>query len=639
MLKDTLTEVTIHGARKPVRSIEPIPVQVVEAEQLMAQGVQSIADAVKRFSGTTVRDYGGIGGMKTVSVRSLGAYHTGVSYDGVAVSNLVAGQVDVGRFSMDHVGVISLAVGQDNQLLQSARLLESAAVLSISSDYSQVSSQKPWAIDGLVCVGSFGEVNADVRWTQRLRKSTVASFNIQAMDADGDYPFTLKNGQLKEERHRNNSDVDQRKAEANLVHQFTDESTLEAKAYYYHSDRGLPGSIILYNEESYERLIDETFFVQASYKKSWNKKWSLQSQAKYGYGYNRYQDKNVANETGIEVRKNKQQEYYSNTTIAYTPNKSWSFSWANDGIYNTLDNNSKLVLNPKRWTWLTGVTVRWKYSRLQVLSTLLHTMTFESVDGVAAPDDQSEWTPSLALRYTPIQGVPWHVRALYKRSYRIPNFTDLYYEELGNTKLKPETADEFNLGTSYTLASPCTWWDYISMHADTYINRVDNKIVAFPSTYIWRMRNFGRVDITGVDISADTRFFLASRFTLDINGSYTYQRAIDKTDSSAKNYKDQIPYTPEHRYSAGAILTSPYGTLSYTVLHEGERYYLKQNISTNKMDAFNEHSMTYSLDWSIRGIGLQWSVSCINMFDEQYDIVKFYPMPGRSWKSTLRFSL
>ena len=174
--------------------------------------------------------------------------------------------------------------------------------------------------------------------------------------------------------------------------------------------------------------------------------------------------------------------------------------------------------------------------------------------------------------------------------------------------------------------------DVAQRKVEANINKVDNKIVAFRSTYVWKMRNFGRVDITGVDLSADTRFFLAPRYTVDINASYTYQKAIDKTDSSAKNYNDQIPYTPEHRYSARVTLASLYGTLSYTVLHVGERYYLKQNIPVNKMSAYDEDSLTYFLDWTIGGVDCRWSVSCINIFDEQYDIVKFYPMLGRSWK-------
>ena len=81
-----------------------------------------MADAVRRFAGTNVRDYGGIGGLKTVSVRNLGAAHTAVSYDGVVVSNSQAGQIDIGRFSLDNVSSLSLAIGQDENLLQPARL-------------------------------------------------------------------------------------------------------------------------------------------------------------------------------------------------------------------------------------------------------------------------------------------------------------------------------------------------------------------------------------------------------------------------------------------------------------------------------------------------------------------------------------
>ena len=80
---------------------ETVPIQSVSGDDIRMTGVQSVADAVKRLAGANVKDYGGIGGMKTVSVRNLGAQHTAVSYDGVAVSNTQAGQIDIGRFSLD----------------------------------------------------------------------------------------------------------------------------------------------------------------------------------------------------------------------------------------------------------------------------------------------------------------------------------------------------------------------------------------------------------------------------------------------------------------------------------------------------------------------------------------------------------
>lgn len=64
----------------------------------------------------------------------MGAAHTAVSYDGVVVSNCQAGQIDIGRFPLDNVSVLSLNIGQPEDLLQSARMYASAGVLSIETE-------------------------------------------------------------------------------------------------------------------------------------------------------------------------------------------------------------------------------------------------------------------------------------------------------------------------------------------------------------------------------------------------------------------------------------------------------------------------------------------------------------------------
>ena len=91
-----LDGVTVTARRMPAKITSTTSVQVFGKEDLKNLGLQNMGDAVKRFAGTNVRDYGGIGGLKTVSVRNLGAAHTAVSYDGVAISNTQAGQIDIG---------------------------------------------------------------------------------------------------------------------------------------------------------------------------------------------------------------------------------------------------------------------------------------------------------------------------------------------------------------------------------------------------------------------------------------------------------------------------------------------------------------------------------------------------------------
>lgn len=103
-----LSGVEVLGKVRPSTTRESTPLQVMDKAGIERLGVQDLSEAVKRFSGVTVQDYGGIGGLKTVSVRSLGAKHTAVCYDGVTVTDAQSGQVDISRFSLDNVDMISL---------------------------------------------------------------------------------------------------------------------------------------------------------------------------------------------------------------------------------------------------------------------------------------------------------------------------------------------------------------------------------------------------------------------------------------------------------------------------------------------------------------------------------------------------
>ena len=80
-----------------------MPPQLLKGEQMKALSTTSVADAVRYFSGVQIKDYGGVGGMKTVDVRSMGSHHLGVFYDGIEIGNAQNGTVDLGKFSMDNL--------------------------------------------------------------------------------------------------------------------------------------------------------------------------------------------------------------------------------------------------------------------------------------------------------------------------------------------------------------------------------------------------------------------------------------------------------------------------------------------------------------------------------------------------------
>ena len=396
-----IPDVTVSARRTPQRNAVSYPTQVIGRKELEGLGFQNIADAVRRFAGANVKDYGGIGGLKTVSVRSLGAEHTAVVYDGVAVSNCQAGQIDIGRFSLDDIETLSLSVGQNSELMQSARAFASAGVLELFSRDVLLDADRKYKFSGQIKGGSFGMINPSLRWTQRLGNSTVGSLSGNFLYADGEYPFRLVNGKYVTEEKRKNSDVHSWHVEGNVHHDINEHSRISVKGYYFDSERGLPGSVVLYSNQANERLWDKNGFVQMKYENELSEKWSMQALAKYNYSWNKYVDTNVKYENGKQIDLNTQNEYYLSGTFLWKPITGLAMSWANDFAVNTLDSNLPSAPQPVRTSWLSALNAKYVWRSLTFSGTLINTFMTESVETGERPDDRLHLSPTVSVMYKP----------------------------------------------------------------------------------------------------------------------------------------------------------------------------------------------------------------------------------------------
>ena len=171
---------------------------------------------------------------------------------------------------------------------------------------------------------------------------------------------------------------------------------------------------------------------------------------------------------------------------------------------------------------------------------------------------------------------------------------------------------------------------YLTMTVDGYLNRVTDKIVAFPSTYVWKMANFGKVRITGLDITMGTEIPVVHRGSVVMMGAYTYQKAINKEERSA-SYNMQLPYTPRHSGNGSVMVRMPWVNIGYSVLAQGKRWSSMQTTQPYALKAYWEHTLTLSREFQLNSCKVTLSGSVNNFTDEQYEIIKYYPMPGRSF--------
>ena len=151
----SIPEITVSDIYQTREVRSTAPLQVFSKDALKNLHALQVSDAVKHFAGVTVKDYGGIGGLKTVSIRSLGAQHTAVGYDGITLTDCQTGQIDIGRFSLDNVDRLSLNNGQSDNIFQPARFFASAGILNIQTLTPLFTKGKKTNIAGAFKTGSW----------------------------------------------------------------------------------------------------------------------------------------------------------------------------------------------------------------------------------------------------------------------------------------------------------------------------------------------------------------------------------------------------------------------------------------------------------------------------------------------------
>ena len=222
----------------------------------------------------------------------------------------------------------------------------------------------------------------------------------------------------------------------------------------------------------------------------------------------------------------------------------------------------------------------------------------------------------------------------------MPTFNDLYYTEIGNAKLKPEYTYQYDLGFTYYKEFKHSFWRYINFRGDGYINKVTNKIVAYPNVqqFRWTMLNLGEVEIVGTEVSADLGFKIRP-VEMKLYLQYTYQKARDFTDPADAYYGHQIPYIPWHSGSVTYNANYKGWDFNYSFIYTGERYNQQENVPENYEQPWYTHDLSLSKEFPIKKCRIKITGEVNNVFNQNYDVIHNFPMPGRNYKLVLKFML
>jgi len=631
-LKDTvnINEVEVKAIKPKAEEKSLEPMQQITKIELDRNAGNTVDGAVKTFSGVILKDYGGVGGIKTVMVRSLGANHTGVFVDGVQFSDVASGQVDLGKISTENTNTVSLIIGQSTSLCLSARFYASANVISIQSADPQFDSSK-YHYKISYKTGSFGMINPSFSLQSKTGKQSFTDISGNFVKASGEYKYKVQDTTLT----RTNSDIQSLNLNARFVSEFKDSSKLSMKMYFYNSERGLPGAVIMYNPYSCQRLWNNDFFSNLQYQTNPKKRLQLLTNFKYSNNYLRYLDPSYLNAEGKLDNSYKQQEYYLSQAASMRVFDSLHISLATDFFINSLDANLPNYARPTRYSWLTALALQYSYKRFEANGNLIGSVVREQTKIGNAADPRNVIKPSLMLGFKLTNKPFIKFRMMYKDVFRMPTFNDLYYSLVGNNNLKPEVAKQLNIG--FTGYSHFGFIEYLSFKVDGFYNRVSDKIVAIPTKnlFVWSMTNIGKVDCRGTELQFQFQTKPLAKIRYSFLCNYSYQEAMDVTDSQSSTYNQQIPYIPFETFSANISANIKQFTLTYSSLFNGFRYVLGENSYDNMLHGWWVSDVTALYDYKIKKNTLRLKAEANNLFDLQYEVIKNFPMPGRSFFVTL----
>jgi len=116
----------------------------------------------------------------------------------------------------------------------------------------------------------------------------------------------------------------------------------------------------------------------------------------------------------------------------------------------------------------------------------------------------------------------------------------------------------------------------------------------------------------------------------------TYQDDRNRTDKNEDSYNDYIAYSP--KWSFTAVYTFNYKNITTSLSHMfvDKRYWTAENEIDDPLNAYNCTDLKVGLQIKKKYTA---ELECQNLFDSSYEIVQRWPMPGRRFAMTFKFTL
>ncbi len=589
------------------------PLSVMSREQIEGANAVDVSDAVAFAPGVFVKQYGGLGGLRTVSLRGTSAQQTVLLIDGIRYQSSANGLFDLSNLPAGSIDRIEILRGGN------AALYGANALGGVINLVGRSPGGRELSVVASATAGSFGE-----RRFSAAADGAVAGHvwdaGVSSTVAGGDYPFLFSEYGALRSLQRENADFSNLFARAAWSYQSDAGFRLSSSVQGFSSERGTPGAVVQGNREQLRARLDEGDLfatIRGSYPVGG---WQLSAAASGRLNTMRYRDPDarLMGPLGIDNRYDGHEAslaFQGRTTIGTIG----VCDLVAETSYATLAGDN---LDPdvgsfvRRVQWGVAAASSWFLEQGLLgwetgIDGGLRADLFSDIDGAISP--------SLGLNWR-VGSTHLRLRTRVGLSYRAPSFSEQYYLNYGNRDLLPERSASYDAGLTYELA------ESVVLESSLFLIDTRNQIVAVPRSPVsWSAANVARVRSRGMELAAVAMLFDG---VVDARISYTLMRAEDHSGGVTDG--KLLVYSPQELLNGLATLRLGRFSAGVNWQYVSHRHTLPMNDASSALAHYALAGAHASIGWNTGSIGLTGTLECSNIFNEEYQVVRNYPMPGRT---------
>ncbi len=613
--------ITVTSTRGPSLVTDvPASVNVLDTDAPEYQNAQNLSEILQNIQGVFIKDQGGLGNTKTISLRGSTAGQVVVLLDGQRINNPQTGEVDLSTLSLEGVEKIEVVRGS-NSALYGADAIGGVINIITRSDKTE---ETGWKGSVKTTGASFGTASLESTLQYKLKRWDFSAAG-KYLTSEGDFTFTDNYGQ---ERVRENADIESAEFHGRIAATLGEEvftRLLEFSVRHHESERGAPGTI-------------EPYYYRA-------RMWDKQNQVNL-----------MMNGKIFSCRHDlRWQNYYYDSWSRYFNDESMQKV---DSRFKTRTGGSEIQVRSilKDWSTLTyGTGVRLDYMQDHQTSdertrtsayffTLsenqlpVHVLRLQKISVV--PSVRYDWNSDYPNRLSPKIGCVlnwgerWQTSLKMNAglSYRAPTFNDLYWPEdawtKGNPDLNPENGMDWDIGIR--LQYPIL--NELYVESTYYENYLSDLIIWQEKAGLWMPENVQSARIKGLENSVK---FSPLKDYLTVQINYTWMNARNKSEKAPAEHDKILVYRPKH--TANLSLTTRYNHFHviYNYQYVSRRYTDATNVWKNSLDPYSLSGISCGYVWAVGSVNVALNGQLKNVFNTEYRVIKNMPVPGREWRVSI----